>query len=93
MNDNFLTIEKEDIQTLKFPNTDVLQDKEAISQRINDLNRAQALGNLEHSKIKIYFEDDSSKKVVETTVWAVTDNNVVLKKGVGIPINRIFKSI
>lgn len=93
MNDNFLTIEKEDIQTLKFPNTDVLQDKEAISQRINDLNRAQALGNLEHSKIKIYFEDDSSKKVVETTVWAVTDNNVVLKKGVGIPINRIFKSL
>lgn len=93
MDENFLTIEKEDIQTLKFPNTDVLQDKEAISQRINDLNRAQALGNLEHSKIKIYFEDDSSKKVVETTVWAVTDNNVVLKKGVGIPINRIFKSL
>ncbi|WP_281337418.1 hypothetical protein [Flavobacterium eburneipallidum] len=93
MNDIFLTIEKEDIQTLKFPTTDVLDDKEAISQRINDLNRAQALGNLEHSKIKIYFEDDSSKKVVETTVWAVTDNNVVLKKGVGIPINRIFKSL
>lgn len=93
MNENFLTIEKEDIQTLKFPNTDVLEDKEAISQRINDLNRAQALGNLEHSKIKIYFEDDSSKKVVETTVWAVTDNNVVLKKGVGIPIHRIFKSL
>lgn len=93
MNDNFLTIEKEEIQTLKFPKTDVLQDEESISQRINDLIRAQALGNLEHSKIKIYFEDDSSKKVVETTVWAVTDNNVVLKKGVGIPINRIFKSL
>ena len=93
MNEKFLTIEKEDIQALKFPNTDVLQDEEAIFQRINDLNRAQALGNLERSKIKIYFEDDSSKKVVETTVWAVTDNSVVLKKGVGIPINRIFKSL
>lgn len=93
MNEKFLTIEKEDIQTLKFPNSDVLQEKEAIIQRINDLNRALALGNLERSKIKIYFEDDSSKKVVETTVWAVTDNSVVLKKGVGIPINRIFKSL
>ena len=93
MNENYLTIEKEDIQTLKFPNADVLQDEEAISERINDLNRALTLGNLEHSKIKIYFEDDSSKKVVETTVWAVTDNSVVLKKGVGIPINRIFKSL
>lgn len=92
MNDNFLTIQKEDIQILKFPNKDVLEDKEAISQRLNDLNRGQALGNLEHSKIKIYFEDDLSKKVVETTVWAVTDNNVILKKGIGIPINRIIKS-
>lgn len=92
MNDNFLTIQKEDIRILKFPNKDVLEDKEAISQRLNDLNRGQALGNLEHSKIKIYFEDDLSKKVVETTVWAVTDNNVILKKGIGIPINRIIKS-
>jgi hypothetical protein len=71
----------------------VLQDKEAIHQRNSDLNRAQALGNLEHSKIKIFFEDNHSKKVVETTVWAVTDNSVVLKKGVEIPINRIYKSI
>lgn len=93
MNANFVTIEKEDIQTLIFPNGDVLHDNEAIYQRKNDLYRAQALGNLEHSKIKIFFEDNLSKKVVETTVWAVTDNSVVLKKGLGIPINRIFKSL
>ena len=89
----FQTIEKENIQALKFPNHEVLEDKDAIFQRNSDLNRAQSLGNLEHSKIKIFFEDNQSKKVVETTVWAVTDNQVVLKQGVGIPINRIFKSI
>lgn len=93
MTTTFETIEKENIQVLKFPHDEVLQDKEAIQQRNNDLNRAQALGNLEHSKIKIFFEDNHSKKVVETTVWAVTDNSVVLKKGVEIPINRIYKSI
>lgn len=87
------TIEKESIHSLKFPNSDVLQDNEAIYQRQSELNRAQSLGNLEHSKIKIFFEDNESKKVVETTVWAVTDNRVVLKQGVGIPINRIFKSL
>ncbi len=91
INDEFETIDKENIHSLKFPNIDVLNDSEAIIQRINDLSRAQALGNLEHSKIKIFFEDDQSKKLVETTVWAVTDINVVLKKGVGIPINRIYK--
>ena len=89
----FEIIEKENIQSLKFPNHDVLKDNDAIYQRQNDLNRAQSLGNLEHSKIRIFFEDNQSKKVVETTVWAVTDNRVILKQGVGIPINRIFKSI
>ena len=89
----FETIEKENIHSLRFPTNEVLQDKDAIFQRNSDLNRAQSLGNLEHSKIKIFFEDNQSKKVVETTVWAVTDNQVVLKQGIGIPINRIFKSI
>jgi len=86
-------IDKESIHNLHFPNFDVLEDYDAISQRIADLNRAMALGNLEHSKIKIYFEDNESKKVVETTVWGVTDNRVILKQGVGIPIHRIYCSI
>lgn len=88
---DFEIIEKEDIETLKFPHSEVLDDEAAIIQRKNELERALSLGNLEHSKIQIYFEDDSSKKMVETTVWALTDESVVLKKGVGIPINRILK--
>jgi hypothetical protein len=86
----FETIEKENIHSLKFPHTDVLQDNFAIHQRKTDLDRAQSLGNLERSKTRIYFEDTDSKKMVETTVWAVTDKSVILKRGVGIPINRIF---
>ena len=93
MNANFEIIEKEAIENLHFPEIDVLDDKEAITQRNSDLDRALSLGNLEHSKIKIYFEDDNSKKVVETTIWGVTDKRVILKKGVVIPINRIYKSI
>jgi hypothetical protein len=50
-----------------------------------------SLGNLEHSKIKIYFEDDTSSKVVDTTVWGLTDKRVILKQGIVIPINRITK--
>ena len=87
---DFEIIEKEKIGTLKFPHSEVLEDVSAIKERKNELQRALALGNLEHSKTQIYFEDDKSKKMVETTVWAVTDQSVVLKKGVGIPINRIL---
>lgn len=87
----FEIIEKEMIGSLKFPQDEVLQDNELIKQREADLNRALALGNLEHSKIKIYFEDDKSRRLVETTVWGVTDKRVILKQGTVIPINRVHK--
>jgi hypothetical protein len=93
MNAHFETIEKESIDSLKFPQHDVLDDRTAISQRHSDLRRALALGNLEHGKTRIFFEDNQSKKVVETTVWGVTDNSVILKQGIGIPINRIYSSL
>ncbi len=88
----FQTIEKEDIRQLHFPATDVLDERADMIQRQVELSRALSLGNLEHGKIRIYFEDATSKKMVETTVWALTDNSVVLKQGIGIPINRIYKS-
>ncbi|EAZ95875.1 hypothetical protein FBBAL38_00610 [Flavobacteria bacterium BAL38] len=78
---------------MSFPTSEVLHDKADILQRKNDLDRALTLGNLEHVKIKIFFEDDSSKKSVETTIWGVTDNRVILKQGVVIPVNRIHKII
>ena len=85
----FQPIEKEEVENLKFPSTEVLNDIEKIGERRSELGRALTLGNMEHAKIRIYFEDDSSYKVVETTVWGVTDKRVILKQGVVIPIHRV----
>lgn len=85
----FEKIEKEKLEDLKFPETDVLVNPEQIKQRQTNLENALILGNLEHAKIKIYFEDDISCKYVETTVWGVTDKRVILKQGLVIPISRI----
>ena len=93
MNTAFELIDKELIASLNFPKSDVLEDKEDIAERRNNLDRALSLGNLEHVKIKIYFEDDMSKKMVETTIWGVTDSRVILKQGVVIPVNRIHKIV
>lgn len=93
MSTTFELIDKESIASLNFPKTEVLEDKEEITSRKTNLERALSLGNLEHVKIKIYFEDDSSKKMVETTIWGVTDNRVILKQGVVIPVNRIHKIV
>ncbi|RXR16253.1 hypothetical protein EQG63_11545 [Flavobacterium amnicola] len=93
MSVEFVTIEKEAIADLHFPKKDVLEEREDIARRKQELDRALSLGNLEHSKIKIFFEDDASKKMVETTIWGVTEERVILKQGVVIPIQRIYKSI
>jgi hypothetical protein len=88
---NYQLIDKEAIAELKFPESDVLSANDAQKERIADLNRALSLGNLEQHKIKIYFEDNVSHKVVNTTIWGLTDKRVILKKGVVIPINRVHK--
>ena len=93
MSTTFELIDKEIIALLNFPKSDVLEDKDEITSRKNELDRALSLGNLEHVKIKIYFEDDKSKKMVETTIWGVTDSRVILKQGVVIPVNRIHKIV
>lgn len=85
-----VAIEKEQISGFKFPDTDVLIDKESMKIRSLNLERALKLGNLEHNKIKIVFEDSEGIKQVETTVWGVTDKRVILKQGVVIPIHRIL---
>lgn len=94
MDANFEIVDKELIEALSFPESDVLDDDQAaITRRMEDLNRALTLGNLEHLKIKIYFEDNVSKKMVETTIWGVTDERIILKQGVVIPVRRIYKTI
>lgn len=52
-----------------------------------------AMGNTDHVKIEIFFEDDTNQLVANTTVWAVTPEHLVLKKGVTIPVNRIYRII
>lgn len=86
---SFQPIEKEQIEFLNFPKEEVLDLKEDQIIRIHQLKRAQSLGNLEREKVKIFFVDDTGLKKVETTIWAVTDKSVVLKKSTIIPLSRI----
>ena len=84
-------IDKEQVAGLKFPKEEVLTDQRAIKERQSTLERGMTLGNLQKQKSRIYFKDDKSEKVVETTIWAVTSNFILLKYGISIPINRILK--
>jgi len=87
---NPLLVDKEIVGTLTFPSKEVLISTELQQEREYELNRAASLGT-DRVKIKILFEDTDGLKQVETTVWAVTKERVVLKHGVSIPIKRIHE--
>jgi hypothetical protein len=93
MNAEHALIQKEALGNLRYPAEDVLKDSQEIAQRIYDLERALTLGNLEQIKSKIYFEDQNTKYVVDTTIWGLTNKRIILKRGVTIPIHRISKIV
>lgn len=82
-------VEKEEVANLHFPNEDVLFLKSDQNKRAKRLHDATFLGNIDHEKVKITFQDIEGLKRVETTIWGVTDSQIILKKGVVIPIYRI----
>lgn len=91
-NKEYITVEKEEVANLTFPHEDVLDgEPELIQERKLAVERANSLGNNEHYKVKIYFADNNGKKQVNTTIWAVTDQAIVLKQNVILPIKRIIK--
>lgn len=83
-------IPKEEVATLKFPSGEVLISQEDRDKLYEKLRQATVLGNIDHSKIRIIFEDDKGKKMIETTIWATGEKNIVLKHGMTIPIRRIL---
>lgn len=86
-------IDKDQVKDLKFPLSEILTSAEDLAKRKTDLSRALTLGNVHHSKVRIIFHDSQGPKMVETTIWAVTELRVILKSGMVIPINRIQEII
>jgi len=83
---SYKKIDKEIIPTLSFSrNIDIDQSDDLRSL----LEKATVLGNAYHSKVTIYFQDDSGPKRVETTIWATGTKYICLKGGMWIPISRI----
>lgn len=90
---NAMVIDKEFVRDLSFPKDDVLPSVEERRQRRMELDRALILGNVDHSKVKIFFSDSEGFKQVETTIWAVTEERIILKSGMVIPIRRIHEVV
>lgn len=88
---NVAVAEKELLSTMKFAPYDVLFDFAQRIKRSIDLQKAMILGNSEHGKviIKFYLQEGSARKT-ETTVWGVTDDFVILKGNITLPVRAIY---
>ncbi len=84
-------IEKEFIPFLRFEtNDDVLKEESQKIQRTILLHTAMLLGNCFKEKVTITFKSEEGTNEVKTTVWAATDDSIVLKGGAMIPVKSIL---
>jgi hypothetical protein len=86
-------IEKESIPKLSFPKQSIVETKKQLDLLKRKLRRSMILGNVHRTKMRIIFQDDDGVKEVQTPIWAVGDKNIVLKRGVIIPIHRLVDVI
>ena len=78
-------IEKENVITLHF----LPAEKDNSKQWRKDLEYAVRLGNEHKGKTTVTFLSKEGMFTVETTIWAVTDEQLSLKGGVSIPLTSI----
>jgi hypothetical protein len=84
-----VTIPKERIPSLRFPRQPLPMSAEQRKEIEQKMELAARLGNGEHGKCRILFQDDEGLKAVETTIWAFDPENIVLKYGMTIPVSRV----
>lgn len=83
-------IEKEFIPFLRFETKEVLAEESEKIQRTILLHTAMLLGNCFKEKVTITFKSEEGINEVKTTVWAATDDSIVLKGGAVIPVKSIL---
>ena len=82
-------IPKERIPSLNFPHQPVALTDEQRKQIAIMMAQATRLGNGEHGKCRIIFQDDEALTAVEPTIWTYDRDNIVLKYGMTIPVSRV----
>ncbi len=89
-----LNLDKQYIDRVQFTGREVLKNADEIARRNSDLQKALKLGNLHKSHVRLVIRDLFTRDLtVKVTVWAVTENYVILKGNSLVPINSITKVI
>ncbi|HUH75417.1 MAG TPA: hypothetical protein VLZ75_13565 [Chitinophagales bacterium] len=92
------TIDKSEVentttQSVNFSNGASVPLPSSIFHLHQQIDRAVRLGNGHKSKVKIFFQTAHGIRMVHTTVWAATENFIILKGGQSIPMDAIMDII
>lgn len=82
-------IPKEEVSHFKFVTYDVLNTEEERKERFGKLQKAMLLGNGYKAKVKITFETLEGRRKIETTVWEASEDQLMIKSDVMIPIHAV----
>lgn len=91
MESRIATVEKEQLASLEFYPEEVLSTDLERQERSRNLYLGMVLGNAYKSKVKIVFKSLSGLNLVDTTIWAATDKNIVLKGGMLLPVSCVLQ--
>jgi hypothetical protein len=85
-------VDKYSLSSVSFAKDEVLSSLDAIQSRAERLKRGLALGNLHKQGTKLRFENAAGELMeTEGSIWAVTEQDVIFKKHIGVPIKSIFE--
>lgn len=82
------TVDKEVIPQLRFNKNTKIKQEDGLMERLME---ATKLGNIDHGKVAIIFEDEEGVKQVDTTIWATGLKYICLKGGMWLPIASIHR--
>jgi hypothetical protein len=86
---NATLVEKEQIQDLHYPSQVSEKTVDRKSDLLGKCRTALSLGNLHKVKCTIFFNDAEGLKKVNTTIWGLFDEHIVLKGGVSLNLRYV----
>jgi len=90
---SYSVIAKEQIPFCFLSKEDVLENDHQRKRRKDQLQKAAHHNRLFHTRAKIIFDTIDETKEVNANIWEVTDNHVMLKGGINIPVNCVREVI
>lgn len=85
------TIKSQTVNTIHADTFEVLKDESQIRQREKDLKLAMAMCQTKDHEVKLTFNYMGFKRTKNTKLWHYDEKYVMLKGGIVLPVNSIYK--